>query len=95
MDILLIYIPPNQTIDHAWCIKDDIVRDAVHEKDFPIVVYNALFSPKIVKEYSFGEVIAMMNKFGTYGPWHEVEGFSGDFYDEFGNLRDEYKGYKF
>jgi len=89
--------PPFQTIDHAWCIKDDIIRDAVHEKDFPIVVYNALFNAKVIKEYSFNEVIDMMNEFGTYGPWgdvDEVDGINGDFYDKNGNIRDEWKGYK-
>ena len=83
--------PPFQMIDHSWCVKDDIVRDVVFEKDFPIVVHDALFSPKIIKEYTFDEVIDMMNKFGTYGPWHEVELFDRDYYDEFGKLRDKYK----
>jgi len=83
--------PPFQTIDHAWCIKDDIIRDAVHEKDFPIIVYNALFNAKVVKEYSFDEVIDMMNEFETYGPWHDIERYNPEYYTKDGKLKSKYK----
>jgi len=83
--------PPFQTIDHAWCIKDDIIRDEVHEKDFPIVVYNALFSAKIFKEYTFNETISKMNEFETYGPWHDIERYSPEYYTKDGKLKSKYK----
>jgi len=83
--------PPNQTIDHAWCINGDKIHDEIFEKDFHTDLYTALFAPKIVKKYKFNEMIEKMNEFETYGPWHDVDEFNEDYYDEYGDLRDEYK----
>jgi len=82
--------PPFQTIDHAWCTKGDIVRDEIFENEFSVDVHKVLFNPKVIKEYTFDKMVAMMNKFETYGPWHKIKSPSEKYYDENGNLKDEY-----
>ena len=64
--------PPYQTLDHAWCMKDNIVYDAVQEKEYELEAYNTIFKAEIDKQYTIEEVFECALKYGTYGCWHEL-----------------------
>ena len=86
--------PPSQTIDHAWVQKDNIIRDVIFEEDFTVDLFNILFSPNIIRQYTFNETISKMNEFETYGPWHEVKRYNPEYYTEDGKLKSKYKRMK-
>jgi carbohydrate-selective porin OprB len=61
-----------KTIDHAWVEKNDKVYDPVMDKEYPKIVYYALFSAESDKTYTSKETLRMGVEFETYGPWHEI-----------------------
>lgn len=85
-------IPPYQIIDHAWCMKDDVVYDAVLEKEYKREIYESMFRAEIAKQYTWVEAMKMADKTETYGCWHEVKDLNLDkYYDDDRQLKQEYK----
>lgn len=85
---------PFQTIYHAWCILGDVVHDVATGKDYPIIVYKAIFDAKADKTYSFEEAKAMAVIYEHYGMWEAptVIADQEKYYDEDGNLKKEHMG---
>lgn len=78
-------IPPYQTIDHAWCMKDNLVYDAVHDKEYEWEIYQSLFRAEIAKQYTILE-------YETYGCWHKTKILNLDkYYDKDRNLKEKYR----
>lgn len=88
-------LPPYQTIDHCWCMKDDIVYDPVFRKKYIWNEYQKLFNAEIEKEYTITEALEMLAKTHKYGGWHEIKKFDSDkLYNEDGSLKEEYRNYE-
>jgi hypothetical protein len=84
--------PPNQTIDHTWCMKDNKVYDAVKKEEYDWELYQALYSAEIVKQYNSNEAMDKGLEKGTYGCWHKVKDLNLDqYYKNDRNLKKEYK----
>lgn len=83
--------PPYQTIDHAWCMKDNKVYDAVYEKEFDWLVYEGLYKTEIEKKYSYKEAMELASKSNHYGAWHPIRDLNLSFYDEKGKLKSQWK----
>ena len=83
--------PPYQTIDHAWCIKGDIVYDAVLEKEFPKIVYDGLYKTEIGVIYTHEEAMNKTLETGHYGYWHKIKDLELDKHYENGKLKEEFR----
>ena len=83
--------PPYQTIDHAWCIKGDMVYDAVLEKEYHKMVYNGIYNPEVAVIYTHEEAMDKALKTGIYGCWHEVRDLELDKHYENGKLKEEFR----
>lgn len=83
---------PYQTIDHAWCIKDDTIYDVIYKEEFPIQLYKGLFNCEVEKIYSYDEAMQKYEKSGHCGCWHEVKELNDSkYYDKDGNLKNKYR----
>ena len=52
--------------------KNDVVFDPVLDKEYPKIVYYALFSAELERSYTSKEALQMGVEFETYGPWHDI-----------------------
>jgi len=87
--------PPHQTIDHAWCIKNDIIYDVIYEEEFPLQVYQSLFKCEVENVYTYDEAIEKYEEFGHCGCWYEPKKLKSDeYYDKDGVLKKKYKDRK-
>ena len=62
---------------HAWVIDErkDIVIDKTLPKQYqemPVGIYYWTGKISITKEYNYKEVLEMIDKYETYGPWDKV-----------------------
>lgn len=73
-------------IPHAWCLKDDMVYDAVLGQKMKWEHYKALYRAEIDKQYSFKEMLNLALKYKTYGPWHVEKDLDLSCYDKDGKL---------
>ena len=83
--------PPYQTIDHAWCVKGDIIYDAVLKQEYPKIVYDGLYKTEIGVVYTYKEAIGKALETDTYGYWHEVRDLELDKYYDNGKLKEEFR----
>lgn len=84
--------PPHQTIDHAWCMKDDIIYDVVYEEEFSILVYKGLFKCETEKVYTYNEAMQNYEESGQCGCWHEIKKLDSDkYYHKDGRIKKKYK----
>ena len=83
--------PPYQTIDHAWCVKDDIIYDAVSEKEFLKIVYDGLYKTEIGVVYTQKEAMNKALEIGHYGYWHNIRDLQLDKHYDNGKLKEEFR----
>jgi hypothetical protein len=84
-------LPPFQTIDHAWCKKDNIIYDAVQEKSFSIEQNETIFKAQAKKEYIHDEALELWENSNGRVLWHDIQDIDIEkYYDENGNIK---KGY--
>ena len=60
---------------HAWVEDGDKIIDMTlpsHLRSLPKDVYYALGHIDITRRYNANQVLKMLDKFGTYGPWDPV-----------------------
>ena len=84
-------LPPYQTIDHTWCIKGDIIYDAVMEKEFPKIVYDGLYKTEIGVIYTCKEAMNKALETGIYGCWHEVRNLELEKCYDNGKLKEKFR----
>lgn len=73
-------------IPHAWCLRDDIVYDAVLGREMKWEHYKALYRAEVDRQYTFKETLDMAVKYKTYGPWHNGKELDLSCYDDSGKL---------
>ena len=83
--------PPYQTIDHAWCERDNTVYDAVLEKEYPKLAYYGLYKAEVGVIYIYGEAMNKALETRNYGCWHEVRDLKLDKHYENGKLKEEFR----
>lgn len=58
---------------HAWVLDGETVIDnTTRVRRLPKDFYYALGHIEITREYNYKQVLDMIDKFGTYGPWDKV-----------------------
>ena len=58
---------------HAWVIDDETVIDnTIPQKRIPVGLYYYIGKISITREYDKNDVMKMLDKYGTYGPWDPV-----------------------
>ena len=72
-------------------VKDDIIYDAVMEKEFPKIVYDELYKTEVAVIYTFEEAMSKALETGHYGYWHEVRDLELDRHYDNGKLKEEFR----
>lgn len=58
---------------HAWVIDGETVIDkTIPQKRIPVGLYYHIGKISITREYDKNDVMKMLDKYGTYGPWDPV-----------------------
>jgi len=86
---------PYQTIDHCWCMQDDIVYDATTYEEFTWEFFEKNYGAEIEWRYTAIEAKEMALKYGRPGGWHEIRKFESDkYYNDDGSLKKEFRDFK-
>lgn len=58
---------------HAWVLDGDTVIDnTLQNNRIPAYLYYSIGNISLTREYDGQQVLEMMDKYGTYGPWDKV-----------------------